>query len=222
MQTSNSRSQLTGWVILGVSMLLALCMFTWGTPRTSADHDSCSGINYFSCVTGGRAGSVAGKDGNTYYINDPSPGGICSCSGCLCVPSHDIVIRSGVGTSLDVNGNVIDAGGAGGAVGSINAGGAGGAGSGVAGSSGVIDWNHFFTGFYETNPFDNAVSGSVSGGGGAGGGGAGSGGTGLSNDVNILYKSIYPIRSLTEGGGPGTKTITQQEFDAKYGSYIQR
>lgn len=222
-----TKQQLTGRVIVALAILVAFFIFVWGAPNTFADDGNCSGINYFSCVTGGRAGSVAGKDGNTYYINDPSPGGICSCSGCLCVPSRDIVIRSAVGTSLDANGNVIDAGGA------------GGSGSGIAGGGGLAGcdsacraainqtyWNRFFTGFYETNPFDNAisgsVSGSVSGGGGAGAGAGGSGGAGLSNEVNILYKSIFPIRPLTEGGGPGTKTITQQEFDAKYGGYIQR
>jgi hypothetical protein len=63
----------TGTLVVGVILVA-------GVSYTYADHGSCSGANYVSCVTGGTWQQVAG--GN--YINDPTPGGMCSCGGCVC------------------------------------------------------------------------------------------------------------------------------------------
>ncbi len=91
-------------IIIFAGLAVGILIFIQDTPLSLADHDSCSGTNYFSCITGGRSGSVGsgpgGSGGN--FVNDPTPGGVCSCNGCLCVTGKDIAHETAVRTLIDI------------------------------------------------------------------------------------------------------------------------
>jgi hypothetical protein len=236
-------------VFLG-AIAIGMLVFVHATPVSLADHESCSGINSWSCTTGrpGIVGAGPGGPGG-YYVNDPTPGGVCSCSGCWCGSSPQPSVTTttkppatGVETAVDV-----------GTVPKTTTGGIGGSptdrivttikilvntastcDSACRAAHNQTEWDQFYTGFYDVPVFNN-VTGNTSIGGSVGTGattntscvGMGCNVTSASVTqinpiVDVYYKGIYPIQSLTQPSGSGTKTITQQEFDAKYGSYIQR
>jgi hypothetical protein len=205
--------------ILGTALLLALLILTQGAPFTFADHGSCSGVNYYSCVTGGRWGSV----GSGGYINDPTPGGICTCSGCLCV-GHDVIQATNGSGSTNTSGNP--------ALGAINTAtgvpAAGGSAIGLnyantatANTSGglstlnwqsanTVNWGTFYSGLYDVwdtgpnimyynygsvNPIsaNPTNTGSLSAGGTSGGTGSAGGGSNLSPTPGATTIRIDPV-----------------------------
>ncbi len=242
--------------ILLAALAIATLIFVQA-PVSFADHESCSGINSWSCTTG-RAGIVGAGPGGPggYYVNDPTPGGVCSCSGCWCGSSPQPSVTTttkppvtDVKTEVDI-----------GTIPKTTTGGTQTDGSVIGGSPtdkivttikilvntastcdnacraahNEAEWNTFYTGFYDVPVFNN-VTGNTSIGGSVGTGATTNSScvgmgcnvtdasvTQINPIVDVYYKGIYPIQSLTESSGSGTKTITQQEFDAKYGSYIQR
>lgn len=229
-------------VLLG-AIAIGTLLFLQTTPISFADDESCSGINSWSCLTG-RPGIVgAGPSGpGGYYVNDPTPGGVCSCSGCWCGssprPSVTSSRQTGVKSEVDI-----------GTIPKKTTGGTQTGGSAVGGSptDRVVstikilvntastcdsacraahnqpEWDKFYTGFYDIPVSNNVVAATTNSSCvGMGCNVTDASVTRINPVVDVFYKGIYPIRSLTESSGPGTKTISQQEFDAKYGSYIQR
>lgn len=92
------------WWLAAVFVAIVFCMFL---PSFAAGESGCSGVNYFSCVTGGSWGSVGEWGTGTgnlplNIINDPTPGGTCSCAGCLCVPTYTTTTDNTQPGSTDV------------------------------------------------------------------------------------------------------------------------